>query len=894
MLYHTVGGGVALYIRDNLSFTIRNDLVPVQLEMICVEINLPYNRSFLVSTWYRPPNANIDLFTEYSSFVEKCDYEDKHLIILGDMNCDYLKDPVEHHTRKLQFLSSVYQLEQLISNPTRVTDKSSALIDLAFTNDVNNIAKSGVIHCGMSDHNIIYVVRKFVPPKRQEIKKEIRNLKYFVAEHFIHDLSNMPWEDIENIDNPNVAWKFWESNFKTVLDRHAPIRHKRVKRSSIPWLNSDIKQMMRNRDFHKKQSVKHGSGYHWRLYQTLRNKVNTEIRKNKSYYFREKIAECNINDPKNTWKLLNSLMGRNNKSNLIKEIKIDDKTITENDHISEAFNDFFINIGSTLASDVTRLSPNNVNTYLKLPDSNSPSFHFTYIPVENVLMTLRHLKVFKSTGIDKIPAKMLRIAADVIAPSLTYIFNLSLSTGEFVDDWKNARVTPIYKDGNRQIVGNYRPISVLPIISKIFEKEIFQQLYKYMNENNLISKFQSGFRPGYSTLSALIQMCDAWFNNMDNGELTGVVFLDIQKAFDSIDHDVLLEKMIFYGVSQNELKWFQSYLTNRYQQCQINGVLSKKGKTISGVPQGSILGPLLFLIYINDLPNCLKSTVPCLYADDTQIFTSSHDPTKISDNLNSDLENITDWLIVNKLQSHPTKTKMMVIGSRHNLNVKVADLRSNIKINNNDVSPVFSQKCLGIYLDERLAFDVHIEKLCKKICAGIGVLRRIKPFVPRDSLLKLYKSLIQPYFDYCSPLWDTCAKTLKDNLQTLQNRAARVISGENYDVRSEDILQSLKLDSLDVRRKKLKSVLLYKVLNGISAPCLRENLVRLNVLPRGYELRDSETDLKLPKPKTNFLKRSFQYSASTLWNDLSTEAKKATNLNEFKRLISNVPFVEAV
>ena len=812
------GGGVALYIRDNLSFTIRNDLVPVQLEMICVEINLPYNRSFLVSTWYRPPNANIDLFTEYSSFVEKCDYEDKHLIILGDMNCDYLKDPIEHHTRKLQFLSSVYQLEQLISNPTRVTDKSSALIDLAFTNDVNNIAKSGVIHCGMSDHNIIYVVRKFVPPKRQEIKKEIRNLKYFVAEHFIHDLSNMPWEDIENIDNPNVAWKFWESNFKTVLDRHAPIRHKRVKRSSIPWLNSDIKQMMRNRDFHKKQSVKHGSGYHWRLYQTLRNKVNTEIRKNKSYHFREKIAECNINDPKNTWKLLNSLMGRNNKSNLIKEIKIDDKTITENDHISEAFNDFFINIGSTLASDVTRLSPNNVNTYLKLPDSNSPSFHFTYIPVENVLMTLRHLKVFKSTGIDKIPAKMLRIAADVIAPSLTYIFNLSLSTGEFMDDWKNARVTPIYKDGNRQIVGNYRPISVLPIISKIFEKEIFQQLYKYMNENNLISKFQSGFRPGYSTLSALIQMCDAWFNNMDNGELTGVVFLDIQKAFDSIDHDVLLEKMIFYGVSQNELKWFQSYLTNRYQQCQINGVLSKKGKTISGVPQGS----------------------------------------------------------------------------RHNLNVKVADLRSNIKINNNDVSPVFSQKCLGIYLDERLAFDVHIEKLCKKICAGIGVLRRIKPFVPRDSLLKLYKSLIQPYFDYCSPLWDTCAKTLKDNLQTLQNRAARVISGENYDVRSEDILQSLKLDSLDVRRKKLKSVLLYKVLNGISAPCLRENLVRLNVLPRGYELRDSETDLKLPKPKTNFLKRSFQYSASTLWNDLSTEAKKATNLNEFKRLISNVPFVEAV
>ena len=202
---------------------------------------------------------------------------------------------------------------------------------------------------------------------------------------------------------------------------------------------------------------------------------------------------------------------------------------------------------------------------------------------------------------------------------------------------------------------------------------------------------------------------------MDNCELTGVVFLDIQKAFDSIDHNILLDKLKFYRISQIDLKWFQSYLTDRYQQCQINGFLSKKGKMISRVPQGSILGLLLFLIYINDLPNCLKSTIPCLYADDTQIFTSSHDTAKIADSLNSDLENITDWLTVNKLQSHPNKTKMMVIGSRYNLNLKVSDLRSNIRINNNVVLSVFSKKCLGIYLDERLAFDAHIEDLCKKI-----------------------------------------------------------------------------------------------------------------------------------------------------------------------------------
>ena len=286
----------------------------------------------------------------------------------------------------------------------------------------------------------------------------------------------------------------------------------------------------------------------------------------------------------------------------------------------------------------------------------------------------------------------------------------------------------------------------------------------------------------------------------------------------SVDHNILLEKSAFYGVSQMELKWFHSYLTNRYQQCLINGFLSRKGEIICGIPQGSILGPLLFLIYINDLPNCLNSTTPCLYADDTQIFASSRDPAELAYNLNSDLENTMDWLTLNKLQSHSSKTKFMVIGSKPNLTSKVADLHSRITMNNNSVSSVTSQKCLGVDLDETLAFDIYIEKLCLKICSGIGALRRIKPFVPLSFLVKLYKSLIQPYFDYCSPLWDTCNKTLKDKLQTLQNRAARVITGARYEIRSNDLLESLQWDSLHVRRAKLKSVLLYKDLNKNSVP----------------------------------------------------------------------------
>ena len=221
---------------------------------------------------------------------------------------------------------------------------------------------------------------------------------------------------------------------------------------------------------------------------------------------------------------------------------------------------------------------------------------------------------------------------------------------------------------DRRDMRNYRPISILPIIAKVFEKKVFQQLYHYLKVNSILSKFQSGFRPLHLTVSALIQMCDDWSDSMDKGKLTGVVFLDIRKAFDSVDHSILLEKVQFYGVADRELMWLKSYLTARKQQCLINGCLSSQSNLLCGVSQSSILGPLLLLIYINDLPNCLKFATPCLYADDTQIFTSSFDISVLTNNVNTDLKNLSDWLTVDKLQFHPLKTKLMVVGSRYNLN----------------------------------------------------------------------------------------------------------------------------------------------------------------------------------------------------------------------------------
>ena len=488
------GGGVLIYIKENLSYLNRCDLVSSRLEMICLEIKLPCNRSFLVTTWYRPPGSFLDLFDDYANFIEKCDCENKQLIILGDMNCDYSKNLPESHTKKLQFISCAYQLEQLILEPTRVTNISATQVDLLLTNDTRNIAQSGVIRISLSDHSLIYVVRKFSIPKRRHVLKQVRNLKHF-EEDFISDLQNIPWREIESLEDPNIAWKKWESNFNEVLNRHAPFTHKRTRSFSLPWLNSSIKKNMYVRDYHKKQFVKHRSQYHWKLYQTARNKVNIEMRKSKSRYYQQKIEECEKTNPKATWRLINNLTGKSHKSNYVTEIELDNGSVVSGSDISEAFNDYFINIGPKLADESTSNSINNdVDKYLKNSKLNLPFFNFSDISIEDV-STLKHLQTSKSTGLDNIPAKMLKIAAHVIAPSLTYIFNLSVSTGIFVDDWKDARVNPVYKEGCRRNIGNYRPVSILPIVSKVFEKEVFRQLYQYLNESSLLSKFQSGFRP---------------------------------------------------------------------------------------------------------------------------------------------------------------------------------------------------------------------------------------------------------------------------------------------------------------------------------------------------------------------------------------------------------------
>jgi hypothetical protein len=274
----------------------------------------------------------------------------------------------------------------------------------------------------------------------------------------------------------------------------------RVRANSLPWINSNIKELMRMRDFHKKRAAKYNSQTHWDKYKEIRNKVNTEMYKAKKNFFCKKIKDCDLaKDPKQSWKLINELLGKNNRGNNISQLKIDETIISDDIKIAESFNNYFVSIGAELASEIENnsldsSSSENVNS------RSSIQFKFSEINVHEVFLLLHKLKTSKSTGIDNIPARALKISAEIISPSLTWIFNLSIKTGIYVDEWKKAWVLPIFKTEDRQKCENYRSISILPIISKIFERSVFNQLYEFLNESSLLSKYQSGFRPKNSTL----------------------------------------------------------------------------------------------------------------------------------------------------------------------------------------------------------------------------------------------------------------------------------------------------------------------------------------------------------------------------------------------------------
>ena len=873
------GGGVCIYLRTNINFRRRPDLCPDELECLTVEIIKPHSKGFLVSTWYRPESP-VALFNVFENMIGQIDSEGLELYLLGDLNCEMRPHIIDHNRKHIVNVMDIYGLHQLINEPTRITATSESLIDLCLTNCSEKITHSGVLHLGISDHSLVFMTRKS-KMERSRVHKAIqfRSLKNFCKADFLADLAEIDWKAITGpADDPNKSWQNWKSCLMSVIDKHAPIRHKRIRGKKCPWISHEVLQKMRVRDFLKSSHAQTKDPAIWLQYKKARNTANSALKAAKRKYFSENL-ETSAKNQRKTWKLLNELLSKQPSKSAVAEIKLVDKVLGAAPDIAEALNTHFTNVGANLARGIPSTS---VDPLSYLIDTES-SFSFQKITANDVANLISKLDTKKATGLDNIPGKFLKMAGDIVAPSLSAIFNQSMSTGIFPFDWKKARVTPIFKNGNKTDPNNYRPISVISLVAKIFEKLIHDQIYEYLNKNNLLANCQSGFRPQHSTLTAMLEASNSWCINIDQGLLNGVIFIDLKKAFDTLDHEILIRKLSMYGFDRNSVRWFESYLSSRTQVCNVNGYLSNAREIKLGVPQGSLLGPLLFLLYINDLPNALCEGQPRMYADDTSIsFTAPH-KSGLQSVINEDLKNVNVWLKANKLSLNVAKTEFMVIGSRQRLMVN-SDAVIHIHIEDKEIKQVETSKSLGLTIDETLGWSKHVMNISKKISAAIGALKRIRSFIDQKSANTIYKALIEPHFSYCAAVFDGLSEGLSDKLQKLQNRAARIVTNASYDASAEPILDMLGWQRVSQIRTKQKAVVMYKTINELTTPSYLQSLFKNRELV--YNVRNSENILQVPKPKTDYGKRSFSYSGATLWNGLPVQLRRPTTLSHFKKGIS--------
>ncbi|KAK6165112.1 hypothetical protein SNE40_023671 [Patella caerulea] len=487
----------------------------------------------------------------------------------------------------------------------------------------------------------------------------------------------------------------------------------------------------------------------------------------------------------------------------------------------------------------------------------------------------------KATGIDSIGPKILRMSTDYIFESLTYIINLCISKDIFPEQLKFAKLIPIHKKEDKDLPNNYRPISVLPTISKIFEKHISSQITEYFEKNKLFYEFQSGFRKNHSCSTALLRITDIWLREIDSSNMTGVVYLDLSKAFDLIDHRLILQKLKLYKFDLKSLKLISSYLEFRKQQVVLGACHSNITDVKCGVPQGSNIGPLLFLIFINDLPLHVSKCHTDLFADDSTLHFSSNNIANIEIALQEDLLNVFNWCNDNGMVINAKKTKAMLIASKHLTNTNSLSL----KINGESLENVSEAVLLGLTVDQNLDWNLQINKVSKIISSKIYLLTKLKPFLPHHLRILFFNGYILPYLDYCSTVWGSANKGKLEVLYKLQKRAARSILDEKPDSHSAPLFKTLNWLTIYQRIQYNQGMLTFKILRDklpsylYNTFCENSKLTETNMTLRS----ESQNKLAIPKSKKKAMTRTFQYTASVFWNSLPQTVKHASSSFIFKK-----------
>ena len=872
------GGGVCIYIKQHLTSKLINTNIPSQsgVEDIWISVQCRKLPSVIVGCIYRHPKAHSDSF-EYINEKLKCAILlKKTIFVLGDLNDNLLA-----HDNKLSHIISSNKLTQIVKKPTRITPTSATLLDVIITNSPEIISDSDVIPHIIGDHDLITLTANITKPKRLPVVKTFRDLKNYSNDilclHILNELQNL--NKIMATDNINEQVDVLTSVFSQSLEKCAPFVTREIKRPPAPWITSEIRDVMATRDLaHKELKTDRLNQLLQERYKHLKKRTKSLISAAKQQYYHNELSNAKGNTSA-TWNTVKNLIPSKTKQN---NCCFDD-VVTK----AEEFNHFFANIGSnTFASAQASLHANTSGN--SQPDAPRPvasvinPFRPQPVDINTVILTVKHLRNTKSYGSDNISLRFIKDSLFVTAFYLTHIINTSIITGVFPSAWKTSIVTPLHKNGDTEVVSNYRPISLLPIFSKIIEKIVSNQLTSFLETNKLLSNTQHGFRPKLSTTTALTSITDKIYHNMDNKQISLLTLCDLSKAFDSVSHPILLQKLSKVNIDRF---WFVSYLENRTQCVRLQNTKSSQLNVKFGVPQGSILGPILFNIYVNDLSNYISNCTLVQYADDTQ-FLHSGKIDSLQEILNKTTATLTgarDYFLKNGLQLNTTKTQCIFIGSRQYISQIPSDVA--IHIGDTIVKPSISVKNLGIYMDSHLSFNIHINELCKKVMGVLIYINRIKENFDENTRHIIVQSLALSLINYGNIIWGTACNTHISKVQKMQNFAAKVIDGK---ARKFDHVTPLlnELQWLTIEKQIVfdTAVTVYKSVRGLFPDHLLS-------FPSVNSVTQSSTrqrnNLYIPKANTDSGARSLAVRGPKTWNSLPEHVKASNTTATFKKRLCN-------
>ena len=885
------GGGLLTYIHTCLPCLRRSDLESPTCECIWVEISTQRG-SVLIGNYYRPPGQTAeirDAFIEsLTNSISIAIESNPHILILtGDFNDRCVEWDSTHSDSELGMslfnLVTQFNLFQLINEPTRTNEYSTSLLDLLITDSPGLVLDSGVLApVSNSDHSVIFCCFSLSYHKDRAFKRGVWNFNKADFTGLNATLSSAPWDTAFDVfDSIDDVVSYWSDLFLTTAKEYIPFKEVIIRPKDKPWITTEIKKLMRQRNRAWKRfknlsktprpftlDVYAKVDRFYQYYKKRRNKVVNAVRHSIDSYFSNlqlQLDENNIN-PKRWWNLSKSVLGCKIHED-IPPIVEEGKIISSITEKCEVFNTYFASQCTTHADNDAPPLPN----FTYRTEARMGDFTVDDTSVSKVLSSLR---LTSASGPDNIGNILLKNTATSISKPLAKIFNMSLNVSHFPDSWKRSNICPVFKKSNKQIKSNYRPISLLCNVSKVFERLVYNHLYEYLLSNNLLTEKNSGFKANDSTVNQLISILHNIYNGLENSKEARMVFLDISKAFDKVWHVGLLFKLRQLGLSETMIRWIDSYLSNRFQRVIIHGQTSSWLPVQAGVPQGSILGPLLFLVYINDIVDDLTCDVR-IFADDTSILEIVQNPTVSSQHLNINLSIIHYWGKLWRMIFNALKSMSVIFSAKIN-----KPHHPPVLLGDTAIPEVDTHTHLGITLANNLSWHAHVTRITNKASQRLGLLRRFKFKLSRKSLVRLYLSMIRPILEYGCVIFDNCGQGLSDLIESIQYEAAKICTGALRHTSHAALLQELGWPTLASRRKYFKLVLFYKMFHNLT-PTYLSNLVPPPAANRMLRHRSPST-IRPIKCRTKRLENSFLPDAIKQWNNLPSDIRDSLSLQIFK------------